>query len=629
MTLHQIAFKNVIRDKHTYFSYFISSTITILLFYLFTAAALHPNLKQIQDGSTLAFALAAGNFIIYGFAFLFIGYSSWAFLGSRGKQLGIYTILGMSPKQMKKMLFAENMLIGIGSLIVGLITGVLFSNLFFKLIRNIFVTISFGMYFPIFPLLITMILFLVLFLIISLITPYFISHKKVLWFLKSDQSYAKNIKISIVQILLSMLLIGLVGYFLLPQVGNQLGDLWTPVVFLLIIGFIFLITPQIGAIYVMIKKHSKNQLRGINLFANSEVSTTLKENGNMMSMNAVLLAMSFLAICALASMQSNVIEDVEKISPFAYTYIERPGNTRANQDIAYLDQALLSDSSIQKVSYTILRKDFTYGFLSESDFNAILSSKGKDTIHLNNNDLLVLSSNEDNQPMVLDEAKELLNSIDVSNIHVESYNQIVSTSGSFQAVYVVSDENWAKLNQHSIEGLYPELYTGYEDSAWLDHLNTADILNKAMAHDDTNYDYTYAFTTLGNYYNTESLTRKLCTFVGFSISLIFLVASISLIYFRLYTSLEREKQKYNSMYKIGFSQKEMFQTVGRKIRVLLWIPFVIAMIIMWSGILYLDSQSTTSSLNMSIQYSFIFILVYFVFYQFVYIIYRRKFLPKI
>ena len=76
-------------------------------------------------------------------------------------------------------------------------------------------------------------------------------------------------------------------------------------------------------------------------------------------------------------------------------------------------------------------------------------------------------------------------------------------------------------------------------------MNTADKLEKVLAHDDINYDYTYAFATLGNYYNTESLMRKLCTFVGFSVSLIFLIASVSLIYFRLYTSLEREKRNMN------------------------------------------------------------------------------------
>lgn len=180
-----------------------------------------------------------------------------------------------------------------------------------------------------------------------------------------------------------------------------------------------------------------------------------------------------------------------------------------------------------------------------------------------------------------------------------------------------------------MKNLYLEFYTGYEDLDWLTHLNTSDKLEKTLAHDDIDYDYTYSFTTLGNYYNTESLMRKLCTFVGFSVSLIFLIASVSLIYFRLYTSLEREKKKYESMYKLGFSQKEMYRTIGRKIKVLLWIPFLIAIIIMWSGILYIDSQNAVSSFGMSIKYSITFIIVYFIFYRFVNVIYRRKFLLNI
>ena len=454
----------------------------------------------------------------------------------------------MSPKQMKKMLFGENMLIGICSLIVGVISGVLFSGLFFKLIRNIFVTISFEMYLPVFPLLITIGLFFLMFLVISFITPYFISHKKVLWFLKSDKSYAGNIKVSPVKIILSIVFLVMTIFTMLPQAGNKLGDLWTPLVFLLVMIVIFLITPQIGAVYVKTKKCSKNHLKGINLFANSEVSTTLKENGHMMSLNAVLLTMSFLAICALGSMQSNVIEDVENITPFAYTYIERPKNVRAEQDITYLDKELLSDDSVQKVNYAILREKFTYGFLSASDFNSILSAKRKDPVTVGNHDVLILSgdaSKKQDKAFIREEAKQLLDTISISEINIKPHEQIVSTSGSFQDVYVVSDENWEKLNQKNFENLYLEFYTGYEDSEWLNHLNTANKLEKTMAQDDIGYDYTYSFTTLGNYYNTESLMRKLCTFVGFSVSLIFLIASVSLIYFRLYTSLEREKRNMN------------------------------------------------------------------------------------
>ena len=340
------------------------------------------------------------------------------------------------------MLFGENMLIGISSLITGVISGVLLSGLFFKLIRNIFVTISFEMYVPVLPLLITSGLFLVMFFVISFTTPYFISHKKVLWFLKSDKAYAGNIQISPVKIFLYIVLLGMTLFIMLPQVGNKLGDFWTPFVFILMIIFIFLVTPQIGAVYVKIKKCSKKHLRGINLFANSEVSTTVKENGHIMSLNAVLLTMSFLAICALGSMQSNVIEDVENITPFAYTYIERPENIRAEQDIAYLDKVLLSDSSIQKVDYAILREKFTYGFLSVRDFNKILSAKGKETVNLGNNDVLILSGNANmnqDKVSVREEAGQLLDMISISEMNVKSHKQIVSTSGNFQEVYVVND----------------------------------------------------------------------------------------------------------------------------------------------------------------------------------------------
>lgn len=631
MTLFQIAFKNISRDKHTYFSYFICSAVTILLFFLFTAAAMHPDLAQIQDGSTLALALSAGNFIIYGFAFLFIGYSSWAFLGSRGKQLGIYTILGMSPKQMKRMLFGENMLIGIAALIAGLVSGILFSGLFFKLIRNIFVTISFEMYVPVYPIIITIALFLILFLLIAFITPRFISHKKVLWFLKSDKSYAQNIKISKNKLVFSVLLLGLLSAVMIPDVENLMGDMWTPAVFLCVVGLIFLITPQIGAFYSDMKKRSAKHLTGINLFADAEVSTAIRENGHMMSLNAVLLTVSFLAICALGSMQSNVVKDVENIMPFAYSYIERPGNTRAEKDIAFLDHELLNSGDVQKVTYDILRKEFSFGFLRESDFNKILAAKGKETVDLTEEELVILPGNENDKLDNLSVSPEAEEFIQNASIHISdtrAMDQMVGITGGYSEIYVLDDANWHQISHHNPGDLYVESFTAYEDSVWQNHLETAERLVAALEHDDGDYDYSYAFAALGDYYTTELLMKKLCTFVGFSVSLIFLVASISLIYFRLYTSLERERKKYDSMYKLGFSTKEMYRTINRKIKLLLWIPFSIAILIMWAGILYIDSQSAVSSLPMSMKYSIVFIILYFVFYQIVVRVYRKKFVRE-
>lgn len=143
----------------------------------------------------------------------------------------------------------------------GVVSGILFSGLFFKLIRNLFTTVSFEMYFPIAPVMITVILFLGMFLVISFITPYFISHKKVLWFLKSDKSYAEDMKLSVKNIFGAILLLAMTIVLMIPQIGNRLGDFWTPLVFVCVAGFIFLATPQVGAIYSGIRKCSKKSFR--------------------------------------------------------------------------------------------------------------------------------------------------------------------------------------------------------------------------------------------------------------------------------------------------------------------------------------------------------------------------------
>lgn len=630
MTLFQLAFKNVIRDKHTYISYFISCTVTILIFYLFMASSLHPDLSVIQQGATLSLALTAGNIVIYCFAFLFIGYSSYSFLSSRGKQLGIYTILGMSPKQMKKMIYFENMLIGICSLLTGVISGIVFSGLFFKLIKNLFLSVSFEMYFPILPMSITIVLFLVLFFIIGILIPKYVSRKNVIEFLKSDKAYAQKLNVSKLSIVCTFICLGFIVILLSSQFDDIIGDLWTPLIFICILAFIFFFTPQLGAIMAMIERKSAKHFKGIRLFADTEMSITLHENRHIVSLITILLTMSFLAICALGSMQSNVLNETEKVSPFAYLYIERPNNTRAENDIAYLDNELLNNEEISKIRYEVLRKQYTVGFLKASDLNKILISKEKETVQLKNKEVALLPGNSDTKIENLElseETKEILKNNQISFSSIKKIPQLVGITGAFSQICVVDDSTWdlIKTKEHD---LYIENYTAYEDKNWNQNLEQSKKMESHFLQSADSYDNTYSYTSLGSHYTSELLVKKLATFVGVSISILFLIASISIIYFRLYTTLEREKKKYISMYKLGFSKEEMYKTIRKKITPLLWIPFSIAVVLMWGGMFYLEMNADISVLPMLLKYSLIFIGIYLIFYELVLRIYREKFLLK-
>ncbi|MBS7719140.1 FtsX-like permease family protein, partial [Vibrio cholerae] len=68
--------------------------------------------------------------VIVFFSFFFLLYSIGTFLKVRKRQFGILTVLGISQKQLKRLIFLENMLIGMLSIFFGIQLGLVFSQFF-------------------------------------------------------------------------------------------------------------------------------------------------------------------------------------------------------------------------------------------------------------------------------------------------------------------------------------------------------------------------------------------------------------------------------------------------------------------------------------------------------------------
>lgn len=69
--------------------------------------------------------------MIFVFSFLFVLYSVNAFLKSRNKEFGILLMQGITPGRLRKLITAENMIIGVMSIAAGIIGGFIFSKTFF------------------------------------------------------------------------------------------------------------------------------------------------------------------------------------------------------------------------------------------------------------------------------------------------------------------------------------------------------------------------------------------------------------------------------------------------------------------------------------------------------------------
>lgn len=75
-------------------------------------------------------------FVIVLFSFFFLLYSIGTFLNVRKQQFGVLTVLGISQKQLKRLLFTENMIIGILAIFAGIQGGLVFSNFSYSLLLN-------------------------------------------------------------------------------------------------------------------------------------------------------------------------------------------------------------------------------------------------------------------------------------------------------------------------------------------------------------------------------------------------------------------------------------------------------------------------------------------------------------
>ncbi len=218
MIFRQLAFNNVIRNKRIYLGHFFSSTFAVMIFFTYGLLVYHPNLQgELTNASTIMSTFGKIGFLlsyylIFFFSFFLIFYSVSAFLKNRKKEFGLLMLHGMSYQQLHRLIFLENMLIGIPSIIAGIGIGMIFSKLVLLISGSLLaIEHTLAFYFPLKSMGVTAISFFVLFLLISLFTSKMVKMNELVELIKSEEKPKPEPKASVWISLLAIILIG-AGY---------------------------------------------------------------------------------------------------------------------------------------------------------------------------------------------------------------------------------------------------------------------------------------------------------------------------------------------------------------------------------------------------------------------------------
>ncbi|MBE7121601.1 FtsX-like permease family protein [Bacillus cereus] len=603
MNFWQFAFKNVTRNSRAYFAYFASSSFSIAVFFSFAVYLFHPKLQNFSMISEISSLMIFSEVVIVLFSFFFLLYSIGSFLKVRKKQFGILTVLGISKKQLHRLVFTENMLIGILSIFFGMQFGFVFSQFFLLVTAKITHLPGIYLYLPTNAFILTTIVFLSLFIAVSAFTPMLIRTKKAVHLLKTNNGKQKERKPSIfVSLFGAICLLG--GYVLAgnpkyffsinPQVGviYMISSIFV-IPTLVTIGTYFFFSQISFLLIYILKKRRKFYMKRINMLWISDLASRIRTNINMLFIVAMLSTIAFTMITFLYGVGKFTKLEVTRSSPFPFSYFSYDANPFVNEHLNWLEQQLRSENfSYEKINADLyeapLKEDEGVAIyndiyaMKQSDYNKLAASLRMKQLFMSDNEAYVLTGSA-----YFTLFSEFEPSYNRKSITLSSTNTILQVKGYEQVGAIPSDFSYqtlilpdAVVNSLPSTTKHVSAYN-YKVQNWEKTYEIADDFMKKIQKD--RQEFQYEGPLIRSYESADSLYRitsgsAAYFLIGTFLGVIFFIGAGSVLYFRMYTDLTNEQEKYVTISKIGVTDAEVRRSATIQLSILFFVPYIMASI---------------------------------------------------
>ncbi|WP_424685462.1 ABC transporter permease [Enterococcus sp.] len=549
MNFSQFVVRNTRRNKHLYLAYFLSTLFSVMIFFTFSVLAFHPLLSSDLDRRAQTGLLVAA-VIIYAFAFFFVLYSMGVFLQSRKKEFGLLMIQGMSPLQLRKMVFIENLVIGLFATLGGILLGLGFSQIILWLSKSM-IGISFSSYLPVKAMVVTAVAFILLFFVISFFIQFSLPKLNVRQLLTAGDLGKGNVKASLWQSLAAILLIG-GGYGVaLWARGATVFMVFIPVVFVVILGTKFLFDQLSVFVIQHLRKSERLFWKKTNMVVFSDLAFRMKDNARSFFLVAVISTVAFAAIGTLYGVQDMLVGTLDR------TPYELQMTDASTKEITQVDQALTAANiTNEKITFTETSAADKI-FLTETEFNRLAVAVGEKPVKLGNLQAVQLL----NQGGVDKKVDYTAVTIDKTDYEVIQ-QQTTGAVSVYQPTFVIPDKTQIADASQSVSTLW--LTPEASEKALLQVGKTLTDANLPIL------TTSYTRHQILQFYSP-------ILFIGIFIGIVFFVSAGSFLYFRLYSDMDQDIAKFRMIHKLGLAKKELRKMIYQQIGILFFTPIIVSL----------------------------------------------------
>lgn len=577
MNLFKLSLMNIRQSIKNYGVYIFSMVFSIAVFYNFTTLIFSKQFLEIKDLNAVSMAGGMCAFVLIFFFIFFISYSSKFFIEQRKKEFGIYTFMGVENKQIALMFSLEALIIGLISMIIGMGIGILLNKIFLMiLVKLSYVNkvINFEINF------ISVIQTLLIFLIILI--GVFI--KEYICLIKTDISKLINAK-KIYQLENNKLnntkgvvgfIIIILGYLLIlkykeANVAFPIAIMAT--VIMTIIGTHFLFRGFFSIFIRNIIKNKKRLYSKTNIVSYNNIIFRIKDNNKTLAQAAILIACSLTCIMVAFCMSSCFSSGFENEYPYSIYYTSENkdddkaldmainlGNEGVKDEttvdlIPYKSNLSMYINDVYLTKYSDIEKLLKHGKVKhEKDIEKNKPQKGEAILLV---DTRVMNAFKINDNLKISNESIKINKNIPSNIMGQSTN----------GTLVLNDNDYeklkTKLNKKEVyfKGITLKNFENTNSIAQYMRENTKSEIYSADQFDKSAY---YAIN--GVY------------FVGCFLALVFTVSLGSIMYFKCIQDASVDKERFNTLRKIGVSQEYINKAVFKQLGIFFILPVIVGSI---------------------------------------------------
>lgn len=341
----RMALNGIRNNSKLYIPYALAGTITVMMFYLLCFMTDKVKNADMLGSAQLSTILTLGIIVVGIFSFVIVLYTNSFLMKQRKKELGLFNILGMEKKHIGKLMAVETLLVGGGSMLLGLLTGILFSRLLLAIVlRIVRVDVPFQFSVSFIGVVAASVLFGIIYFIAMAYNLGRVHLSNPITLLKAQNAGEKEPKSKWVLAFISTALLT-AGYYIALTVKEPLSalTLFFIAVLLVIAGTYGMMTTGSIVFLKTLRKNKKYYYRTNHFISVSSMMYRMKQNAvglaSICILSTMVLVMISTTVCLYMGTKGAVVDS----SPRS---IQVEGSRVTGEDVSKIDQTM--DSFLSK-----------------------------------------------------------------------------------------------------------------------------------------------------------------------------------------------------------------------------------------------------------------------------------------